>query len=389
MTPDSSPPCDENAFEKMRRILPSLSRARSARDAGPAALELPDEIAFKLTNRCNLRCVHCYQWNDDGHHRDLAPEEQNRDLDFGVVERVFAATRSVRSNVYLWGGEPLVYRDWSRLARLLEEDRRWTTICTNGQLIEARIETLLPISESLELYVAVDGPRAAHDAMRGAGSFDKIMSGVDRLASLRGEGRFRGEISINCVVTVENVNGLVPFIRECEDRGVDSFFVSLPWFLSEETSREMDAYVARENPWPHARPGRRPSWHAYKHRFDPEEIDALIDALAVIAAHPWRLKLRYNPEVGDDEIREFVSGGSRPAQGKTRCLAVKSRLDVMPDGHAVSCKFFPESSVGDLGREDLSEVWRGAPYERVRRVVDGAGLMPVCAKCNLLYSRGV
>ena len=34
--------------------------------------------------------------------------------------------------VYLWGGEPLLYRHWDELVSLLEADSRWTSICTNG-----------------------------------------------------------------------------------------------------------------------------------------------------------------------------------------------------------------------------------------------------------------
>jgi hypothetical protein len=33
-------------------------------------------------------------------------------------------------------------------------------------------------------------------------------------------------------------------------------------------------------------------------------------------------------------------------------------------------------------------VWRSRAYDRVRESVGSDGLMPVCAKCNLLYSRG-
>ena len=45
--------------------------------------------------------------------------------------------------------------------------------------------------------------------------------------------------------------------------------------------------------------------------------------------------------------------------------------------------------MGDLGTQSLSEVWRGDAYETMRETIAKRGLMPVCAKCNLLYARGV
>ena len=91
----------------MKRILPGRARTQAATGTDRDVLPVPDEIAFKLTNRCNLRCTHCYQWSPHGHHQDLAAAEQQRDLDFAHIEQVFRATAARKSSVYLWGGEPL------------------------------------------------------------------------------------------------------------------------------------------------------------------------------------------------------------------------------------------------------------------------------------------
>ena len=136
MKPNSDVKFDRIAFEKMKRIMPNLLTSQRERENEYHVRKLPEEVAFKLTNRCNLRCKHCYQWNEDGHHHNLNKTEQNRDLDFSIIEKVFAATHNLKSNIFLWGGEPLIYRDWDRLVDLLEKDPRWTSICTNGIEIE-------------------------------------------------------------------------------------------------------------------------------------------------------------------------------------------------------------------------------------------------------------
>ncbi|SMH41868.1 radical SAM protein [Azospirillum agricola] len=388
------PKLDAKAFEKVRRIAPNLLAARRAERDGVDtewhARPLPEEVAFKLTNRCDLRCEHCYQWNGKGYHHGLG----GGDLDLAVVEKVLAATRELKSNVYLWGGEPLVYRQWNGLVDLLERERRWTSVCTNGTMIERRLDGLLRISERLELVVAVDGFEAEHDALRGRGAFARMMGGLRALAEAKRAGTYRGEITVNCVFQDAMIGRLFDLVGFLEEVGVETVYLSFPWHLSDATSARMDGHVAAHFPWLEMPAGeRRPSWHSYKFRIDPARLEDLRADLARIDARRdagrWRVKLRYNPKLAAGEMAEFLAGGDRPAQNKTRCVVHRTRMDVFPGGDVVSCKFFPEFTVGNLTEAEVAEVWQGAPYDRVRETVARCGLMPVCAKCNLLYTRGL
>ena len=80
-------------------------------------------------------------------------------------------------------------------------------------------------------------------------------------------------------------------------------------------------------------------------------------------------------------------GGLQLVMGS--CLAIKNRMDIFPNGEVISCKFFPEFSVGDIKTESVNDVWHGCKFTKVRETIDREGLMPVCSKCNLLYSRGI
>ena len=205
----STPVVDRVALEKLRAIAPG---ARAARGTHQVVRPLPDEVSFKLTNRCNLRCHHCYQWGDDGHHHTLEAEERNRDLDIGLVAKVLDATRQRGANVFLWGGEPLFYSHWDDLVELLGEHRRWTSVCTNGVYIEKRLDSLLTISDRLEMFIAVDGFETAHDALRGALSWRRTMKGLRRLIHERQAGNYRGEVTVNCAFQESMVGKLFDFV---------------------------------------------------------------------------------------------------------------------------------------------------------------------------------
>lgn len=383
----NGPRLDRVAFEKMRRIVPNLLEARRpAGRTGWQARPLPEEVSFKLTNRCDLRCEHCYQWNEHGYHHGLG----GGDLSLSVIEKVLVATRPIKSNVYLWGGEPLVYRYWDGLVDLLEPEGRWMSICTNGTQIERRLESLARISDRLELVIALDGFETEHDALRGHGSFGKVVKALRALAAAKPRGGFRGETTVNCVIQPTMVKRLHAFVALLQDMGVDTVYLSFPWYLSDQTSREMDAHVAAHFPWLARSDARRkPSWHSYKFQLDPSCIPELSAELDAINATNWAIKVRYNPELGPADMDDFLSGSSRPAQKKTRCTVHRTRMDILPSGQVVSCKFFPEFAVGDLNDAEVQDVWRGERFDQVRATIASCGLMPVCAKCNLLYTRGV
>ncbi len=378
----STSPIDPAGWGKLRLIAPAQLRARRDGRAQP----IPHEVSFKLTNRCDLRCAHCYQWGADGYHRHLPQVGQREDLPLAIVARVLEETRPVGSNLFLWGGEPLVYRHWEELIDLLATERRWTSICTNGTLIPQRLASLSRISDQLELSISLDGFQAEHDAVRGSGTFSRTLDGVRHLVEARRQGSYRGEVTVANVISDALTGRLYDFVRFLEDEGVGAVYLGFPWYISPETATRMDAYFAAhfpERPMP-----EQASWRSYAFKIDPSRLDALRTDLARVASAAWRIKVRFNPELSADELVDFLAGSDRPAQGKTRCLALSSRLDVFPDGNAVSCKFFPEMTVGDLRDRPLADVWYGRPYEAVRDAVATHGLMPICAKCNLLYTRG-
>jgi radical SAM protein with 4Fe4S-binding SPASM domain len=378
-------PVDAKAFGKLRRIAPNLLATRRHPD-GWQARPLPEEICFKLTNRCNLRCVHCYHWGKDGYHKRLPAAQLEHDLPLPIIAKVLEATRSIRSNVFLSGGEPMLYQDWDGLVELLAADPRWTSVCTNGLHIERRLDSLLRISDKLELSISLDGFQAEHDSLRGKGAFAGTFAAIAALVRHKRDGSYRGEISVNCVIGDAMAGRLCDFVAFLEEAGVETAYLSLPWHISVETAQQMERYLARHFPELAGRP--RPSWRSFGFQVAADYVDSLRRELARVADRRWQLKLRFNPKLAPEALSEFLSGGSTPAQNKSRCLALRTRLDVFPNADVVACKFFPEFVVGNLERSTLDEVWHGAAYDRMREILAVAGVMPVCAKCNLLYTRG-
>lgn len=137
---------------------------------------VPTLSGYKITNRCNLKCVHCPYWKRNGD-----------ELDFGGVKKTPAALNGMGVRILIIeGGEPLLWRDGKKtIAHVIEEARKlFPSVCitTNGTL---------PFRE-LDLdrvWVSLDGTQKVHDSVRGQGVFSMVWENLEK------EGRRNAYIS--------------------------------------------------------------------------------------------------------------------------------------------------------------------------------------------------
>ncbi len=140
---------------------------------------------------CNIECTHCF----------ISSSPQNHShgmMSLADVETRLAEARALGVREYYFtGGEPFMNHD---MLAILEVTLRQgpATVLTNGMLL--RPETCLRLRElfdgseySLDIRVSLDGFDApSHDAIRGQGVWEKVMSGLRNLA----------EVGLNPVITV-------------------------------------------------------------------------------------------------------------------------------------------------------------------------------------------
>ncbi|MCA1960433.1 MAG: radical SAM protein [Desulfomonile sp.] len=131
-------------------------------------MKFPPVLAgYKITHRCNLRCMHCPYWKRNG-----------EELDFGGVIATLDGLRRLGVRILiLEGGEPLLWRDrhYGITDVITAARQRFPSVCitTNGTLPWDG----LPADR---IWVSLDGPRAVHDEIRGEGVFDRVLSNIAR-----------------------------------------------------------------------------------------------------------------------------------------------------------------------------------------------------------------
>ncbi|WP_025681203.1 radical SAM/SPASM domain-containing protein [Paenibacillus massiliensis] len=390
MQPKSHVLIDEKAFKLIKRNLKnaSVSYRNSVKD--PAfRTDMPHTIGIKLTNRCNLRCTHCFEWNEEGYHHQMDKEEQNMDLDPALLRQILQETQEVKSRLYMWGGEPMFHRRFDEILDVLAEDRREMTFCTNGLLIDKHLDRILELSDNLELLIAVEGFEREHDLIRGKGTFKKTMAQMQRLIELRDQGLYKGRVTVHAVINDNMIGRMFEFLEMFETMKLDLVLLTFPWYISKETSLKMDDYFSRNFSWLRELDENNiSSWHAFKYKINPDRIDPLMQELRRINERVWNIRVRYQPGLDFEEIDKFIHGEELVSRCSSRCLALNSRTDILPDGKVMPCKFFSEFTIGSLQENTLKEIWESDKYEMTRSIINEKGLTPVCSKCSVLYLHG-
>jgi radical SAM protein with 4Fe4S-binding SPASM domain len=287
----------------------------------------------------------------------------------------------------LWGGEPLLYREWNSLIEILHKNPRECVICTNGLLINKRIDSIIGLPISPNFLISLDGFKYEHEFLRGKGTFNSVVENIRLIIEKKRKNLFHGSISINCVINDKNVGKLFEFASFCEELGVDALFYCFPWHISSETAKKMDLCCSTHFPFIDLAKKGKNSWYSFGYHLDLEYYEDLMRQIDKLESKSWKIHLRFNPKMEEFEIKDYLQGNDKPARNRNRCLAISNRMDVLADGSVSTCKHFPELNVGNLNHHTVLELWRSNKYNHIREVVN-ENLMPVCANCVLLYQNG-
>lgn len=283
-----------------------------------------------------------------------------------------------------------MHTKFGQVAELLERYPRTVNMCTNGLLFKRKLDDLLRIGENLNLLISLDGLGEDHEALRGKGTFKRTMENIRMMLDLKRSGQFDGEISLSCMVSHVTVGKMYEFMEWAEELGVNTVYFQFPWYISPEVAAQMDEVYEKSFSWLKPDTGtKQPTWHSYTYQLPSEQLPVLRESMARLASRSWRVRVRYQPQLEADEVEDFILGTSRPAQRRSKCLAVSNRMEVHADGNVSSCKFFPEFVVGNLYDTEVTELWQSTAFREVRSILSANGMMPVCSKCILLYLNGV
>ena len=183
-----------------------------------------DYIRISVTDRCNLRCGYCIPKEGVrlcAHGEILCFDELER------LVRIFARL-GIRF-VKLTGGEPLIRRDFMKLAQRIKSipGIEKLTVTTNGTfLTQETVPRLLDCFDGINVSLdALD--KTVYEAMAGADAFDRAYGGLLRLLEENEMRKKPVSVKLNCVLTEQNRTEIVKIAGLARERELAVRFIEL------------------------------------------------------------------------------------------------------------------------------------------------------------------
>ena len=310
----------------------------------------PSHLTLEVTNRCNLRCSHCFQSHFSFPRGDLRPE---------VWEAVKKDIPQVKGVSLSSAGEPLLARDFEKYLSFCEAQGIPVGITTNAQLLEPFLERL--VGRLSQLNVSLDAlSEEGYRRRRGASPAPVIraLRGLKALKEARGTKL--PHLSFIVVLNRENVGELLDIIRFATEVGAQQVYAYHQLFYEEEEFQAKSLFLAQEE-------------------FDTVLREALYLAqkLGLELIHPGS----FDGEIAPHPATEAYLSREKPS---FFCRWIFETTTVSWNGFVQACCFCDRLFMGKLPKESLEEVWNGPAYRYLRLSFLAGRLPKECANCQFL-----
>lgn len=356
------------------------SARRLARPDNAAAP--PPLVTINVNYACNLRCVQCWEWGENGAFKDLPKEVIARQLTLPQWESVFDELAEWRPYIYFFGGEPFLRKDMPELIGAASRRGLLTSVNSNMTQITPELADRI-VANGLDYIVAsLDGPKEVNDSIRlGKDSYERTVAGIKNLIEARERARTPFPlIEVCCTVTRHNQHHLVATAEIAETLGVDHFKLQHQIYSTEEMQRETDErFQSSFGLRPHFGTG----FMIHVGNVDPEVLRAQENELRT---RSWSFEFGRRPRLSvkgwDAKLHYFAPD---VVFGEGFCHNPWARAVIQPDGEMIVCQGFHDYELGNVSERPFEEIWNSAAMRRFRASLLKDGLFPYCSRCCELY----
>ncbi len=131
-------------------------------------------VIWVVTERCNLRCIHCYEGGR------TTPEISTKDA-FRVIDRLYEAGKPL---TFISGGEPLLRKDITLILERLKDLGFRIILSTNGTLVNEKIAKKFADLGIDNVAIPLYGPKPFHNHFTGLPVYDKAIKTLELLSDL-------------------------------------------------------------------------------------------------------------------------------------------------------------------------------------------------------------
>lgn len=311
---------------------------------------------WHLSDRCNLRCKHCYEDGRVSFELDLIDKLKVIDIIINALQKWRMIGR-----VSLTGGEPLLLDELFPIFKELEKHKEigQINILTNGTLITSDLaKRLKEFTKLKEVQVSLDGAiQTTHELIRGYGSYTSALQGIDHL--------LEHGIAVTIMFTLwkDNMSDIPALVDLAIEKKITALTVErvVPCGNGQQLrDKLLSPYELRD---------------VYKY---------LNESAARLDFKQSGVRLRRSRPLWIGTCNDIEEADSHGIGGF--CPIGLSSLAILPDGTVLPCRRL-EIPIGNLLRDGLYKIWYDS--DLLWRVRDKNNLSGKCKGCkNIPYCGG-
>lgn len=313
------------------------------------SLKSPIRVSWLITNKCNLKCKHCYI--------RARPESNHQELDLSEIKDIlFKLSEAGTFIIYFTGGEPFCRDDFLEILREASNLGMEIAISTNGILLNEETIKELSNLNILKMQVSLDGAkRETHEFIRGEGTFEPTLEAIRNLI----------EVGIDTGIT---------FV--CHEKNFDEIKDIL------ELGKELGSKGVKISPlmnWGRAKDSLKGLFPSRKERVE-------IKKRAISSAK--RLDLNLLDELYSEGSNNFyLNLGMPELEGEYGCPLAMG-FSILPNGKVIPCEVFSENLteevvIGDIQEKKVKEIWSSPKAKKFRKSAVMSNKEP-CQGCDYL-----
>ncbi len=306
-------------------------------------------VIWVVTERCNLRCVHCYEGG-----REL-PKELGKEEALKVVDKLYEAGKPL---TFISGGEPLLRDDIMEILGRLKDLGFRVILSTNGTLVTREVAKELSRIGVDNVAIPLYGPREFHDSFtRVPGSHDKVINSLKLLSDL----------GVGLTVKTVVAKSVMPHINYIFD--VAEQYGARAVYLCDFIPIGRGAYLKHEVP-------TKDQWRSL--------LDSFIEKMILGNEYDGvEIDIGLHPSTAIYVMRRLEELGYDVSQARSkmerRRLSVEGRgfLSISPQGDVLLSNYLP-IKLGNVLEDDLKEILENPIY---RDAGDSSKLKGKCGSC--------
>jgi radical SAM protein with 4Fe4S-binding SPASM domain len=346
-------------------------------------------VYFKLTPLCNLRCKMCGQYGDKGvmKEKGLAAEAAKTILPLERYKEIVDELAPHTPVSYIWGGEPFLYPGLMPLAKYMVDKGMYFSINTNGILIEQYAEQIVRDKWST-IFVSLDAFRDVNDAIRGQGSYDKVVKGF---AALNREKKKQNSnypmLSIVTTVTNMNYSYLKEFVMATKEFNLDFHIFNMGTYTNDTiVAAQKKLMLEKLDTKIDCLEGYNTG---YNKNIDGQKLFDILQAIhgSDFGEPPLKSVRITVPALNPEKINTYYADLETPV--RKHCIVPWCQANINYNGDVHFCADYPDYILGNLKTNTFKEIYNGGRANRFRKLLSESenGMFPGCLRCyqNMLF----